>query len=179
MSRIVVFVFTIVCLAGVDASVFAQGPVRNALQELRLQRADYPGPIAYSPSDQDQRSKRLRLQTGHYGYFYNCDDEECKRNSPYICWNSQHRADWYGGWRNALRKDRRDVIQRILDGSCADGNCEQCESDQQGPTTPYYSNRGQGRNIASPQNQPARVSQRATNSPRRLPNINARSLERR
>lgn len=175
MSRFVVLLLALICLVGSWSSVSAQGPVRNSLQELRRQRADYPGPIAYSPNDQNERSKRLRLQTGHYGFFYNCDDEECKRNSPYICWNNQHRADWRNGWRNALRMDRRDVIQRILDGSCADEDCESCESNSLGYAMPQYSD--QRRANATLHRQPSRVSQRQP-SPR-LPNINAPTLQRR
>ena len=206
MSRFVVFAFALVFVAGSWSSVSAQGPVRNSLREVRQVRADYPGPIAYSPADPDFRSKRYQMQTGHYGFFYNCDGEECKRNSPYIYWGAQQNADCFNGWRTALRRDRRDVIQRILDGSCAEEDCEQCESGNQGYAMPQYGERhpalyqpriqlfplrsqlpqpgnllvqprNQRRNQMAQPNQPARVSQRNTTN--RLPIINSSSLERR
>lgn len=141
MSRFAVSALTVVLLAGSWSTAAAQGPVRNSLREVRQVRADYPGPIAYSPSDPDFRSKRYRMQTGHYGLFYNCDGEECKRNSPYIYWGAQQNADCFNGWRTALRRDRHDVIQRILDGSCAEDDCEQCEAGYQGYSMPQYGQR--------------------------------------
>lgn len=116
-------------------TVVAQGPIRKAFNELNKVKADYPGPITYSPNDPAFRSDRFRMQTGHFGYFYNCDGEEDKRNSPYICWNSQHNADWRNGACNALKKDRCDIRQRLLDGSCATcscNSCSECAAAQQG-----------------------------------------------
>lgn len=183
MSRLIVCVFTFICVFGFVVDANAQGPVRKLTRELQLQRADYPGPITYAPSDQDTRSKRLRMQTGHYGLFYNCDDEECKRLSPYICWNSQHTADWYCGWKNAWRRDRNDIIQRLFDGSCQDceGNASAGPSIQTAPA--YYGSNTPARQRLTPSrresqaqyHQPAQVQRVAG---QRLPVINAPSLGR-
>ncbi len=184
MSRLIVSVFTFVCLMGLVAPfAAAQGPIRNLTREMQLQRADYPGPIAYAPTDQDTRSKRLRMQTGHYGLFYNCDDEECKRNSPYICWNSQHKADWYGGWKNAWRKDRNDIVQRLLDGGCADCGGDDYTGEVFETAPMQYSNnspapRGLLQSLKTPQRQPQQSNPQQTVQSNRLPVINAASLGR-
>ena len=47
-------------------------------------------PRAYSPDDPWTMGKILRTEVGHGGFFYNCDSEECKRNSPYINWHHQN-----------------------------------------------------------------------------------------
>lgn len=193
MSQLVVRYFSpvaTVCLVGLFAQLaMAQGPVRNFTQDIRAQRADYPGPIAYSPSDPDTRSKRFRMQTGHYGFFYNCDGEECKRNSPYICWNSQHGPDWRNGWKKALRLDRHDVKQRIYDGACLSGQCNQCESCSQNQAPMGYgqlNKKAAGIQVAKQayqkqtyQKQVA-ATQQAEVAParQRLPIINAMSLNR-
>lgn len=153
MSRFVAGALSIVCLLVLTQWVAAQGPIRNLINETQLQRADYPGPISYAPSDQDTRSKRLRLQTGHYGMFYNCDNEECKRNSPYICWNSQHKADWYCGWKAAWRKDRNDIVQRLLDGSCQSCDCQDCAGGQASPIHVAPQQYGQVDPATQPQSQ--------------------------
>jgi len=61
----------------------------------------------YSPTDPWTRSKAIQVQTKHYGFFYNCDGEECKRNSPFIKWKGHCETD--------LPK------QRISDGGCGCG----------------------------------------------------------
>ena len=118
-----------------DTFLSAQIPllsgIQNARIEVQKQRADYPGPISYSPNDPETRSKLFRWQTGHAGLFYNCDGEECKRNSPFICWNTQHGADWRNGACEACRRDRADIKQRLIDGCCSQtqSNCK-CNSCQ-------------------------------------------------
>ena len=40
----------------------------------------------YCSEDPWIRGRIWLKQTGHFGWFYNCDCEEDKRKSPYICW---------------------------------------------------------------------------------------------
>ncbi len=74
----------------------------------------------YAPGDPWTRSKLFRVQTKHYGFGYNCDDEECKRNSPYICWKHQadHDLPARKGWWQRLSQTAAEVKQRIADGNC-------------------------------------------------------------
>lgn len=96
-------------------------------QEVRLTVRDYVTQPCrpYSPDDPCQRSKWFRLQTGHFGYAYNCDGEECKRNSPYIYWTAptNHPIPPRHRWLKEARCDLREALGRIADGSCA-----QCET---------------------------------------------------
>ncbi len=116
---------------------------RSLLSGIEKARIDYPGPISYSPSDPQTRSKRFKMQTGHFGLFYNCDREESKRNSPYICWKSQHCADWRNGACASCKRDRADIKQRLIDGSCsscqtnvAKQNCGCCSCQKDEATSP-------------------------------------------
>ncbi len=102
-------------------------------QELRKTLDDYhrARPIQYGPSDPWTRSKLFQVHTNHYGWFYNCDDEECKRNSPYICWKLHHEEDIPNHMTclERIRHEVRQVKQRIIDGAgmCAPGcACQQC-----------------------------------------------------
>lgn len=117
------------------SSSFGQGiwpkPIKTVRDEATKRRADYPGPIMYGPQDPWTRSKLYQKQTGHHGLFYNCDDEECKRNSPYINWNAQQNADWRNGFKTALKRDWCDVKQRLHDGGCLNGSCDSCNSSNQ------------------------------------------------
>lgn len=79
-------------------------------------------PFQYQPSDPWVRSKIFQIQTGHYGRFYNCDQEECKRYSPYICWKTHYEKDIpprRGLW-GGIKQDIAGVKQRIRDGA---GDC--------------------------------------------------------
>ena len=101
-------------------------------QEVRLTVRDYVTQPCrpYSPDDPCQRSKWFRLQTGHFGYAYNCDSEECKRNSPYICWTAptNHPLPPIHRWVKEARCDLREALGRIADGSCAhcESECSRC-----------------------------------------------------
>ncbi len=79
--------------------------------------------LQYAPGDPWTRGKLFNLQTKHFGFGYNCDDEECKRNSPYICWKNQTADDLptRKGWWQRLSQTTAEIKQRI-----ADGNCVQC-----------------------------------------------------
>ncbi len=81
--------------------------------------------VNYQPSDPWTRGRWFNTQTGNSGWFYNCDGEQAKRNSPYICWKPDDEpmlpplvAPWTT-WRQQLG----DVRQRIYDGSCGDQCC--------------------------------------------------------
>ncbi len=116
-------------------------PAASAVcQEVRHAIRDYfSGPITYSPFDPETRSKVFQAHTGHSGRFYNCDGEECKRNSPYICWKTNSDSlipPRRGLWRGA-KLDLAEVRQRIYDGA-GEGcrpNCEcpECRDTQQIP----------------------------------------------
>ena len=132
-TRVLPWVVLVVLSFQSSGFLAAQIPLLSGIRKARIDsqqlRADYPGPISYSPSDPEFRSKLFRLQTGHAGLFYNCDGEESKRNSPYICWNSQHSADWRNGACEACRRDRADVRQRVVDGSCCPQKKSNCQCD--------------------------------------------------
>ncbi len=105
-------------------------PTASALcQEVRHAIRDYfSGPITYSPFDPETRSKVFQAHTGHSGLFYNCDGEECKRNSPYICWKTNSDSlipPRRGLWRGA-KLDLAEVRQRIYDGA-GEGCRPNCE----------------------------------------------------
>jgi hypothetical protein len=99
-------------------------------QEFAKVRSDYgSGAVTYSPADPWTRSKLFNTHTGHSGRFYNCDGEECKRNSPYICWKTNHQSltPPRRGLLNQLRRDQGKIGQRIADGAGA-CSCPKCQS---------------------------------------------------
>ena len=84
---------------------------------------------AYQPSSPVVENRLFGLQTGHYGFTYNCDREEDKRNHPAICWQRAD-ADQLPKRMGCLARVRHEVAQvsrRILDGMCDTGccNCQQ------------------------------------------------------
>ncbi len=95
-------------------------------QEVRKTMRDYVTEPCrpYSPDDPCQRSKWYRLQTGHFGFAYNCDGEECKRNSPYLYWTAPTNRPLppYHRWLREARCDLREALGRVADGNCA--SCE-------------------------------------------------------
>ena len=74
----------------------------------------------YSPDDPWIRSRIWRRQTGHWGKFYNCDCEEQKRYSPYICWKNAECPFVGESWRQRWQRDKARIWQRINDGSCSE-----------------------------------------------------------
>ena len=103
--------------------------------ELAKIRDEYiKNPIRqYQPKDPWFRSNLFRLQTGHYGRFYNCDKEECKRFSPYICWkNSSCPTIPKKPCLQCVREELNKVRRRVCDGAgpCCNGgsecNCAKC-----------------------------------------------------
>ena len=87
---------------------------------------------AYAPDSPVRENKLFKYQTGHYGFAYNCDGEECKRNNPAICWQkaNQRQLPERMGCLERIRHEAAQVSRRILDGSCNSG-CESCQQ----PTT--------------------------------------------
>lgn len=128
-SRFILTACLMACLFTLASSNSANG------QELRKTLNDYKTgrPFQYQPNDPFVRSKAFQIQTKHYGLFRDCDTEECKRNSPHICWKVHHEKD-LPTTMTALQRVKHElnqVRQRVLDGagSCAgDCNCGQCQA---------------------------------------------------
>jgi hypothetical protein len=116
---------------------------KSEAQELRKQIGERHGkPIVnYHPDDPWTRGKVYKLQAGYSGLFFNCDDEECKRYSPYICWKPDNEKMFptrIGIWGHT-KQTIAEVKQRIRDGAgdCArDCNCSKCQSNGQGVVYP-------------------------------------------
>lgn len=77
----------------------------------------------YSPTDPWTRSKAIQVQTKHYGFFYNCDGEECKRNSPFIKWKGHCETDLPQKTccLDRVKRELDEIKQRISDGGCGCG----------------------------------------------------------
>ncbi len=100
------------CLVGFCLTSF------STVQAQTLRR-DYvvDAPIQYRVSDPWDRGLVFRRHIGHAGFFYNCDNEQCKRQSPYICFKSEHR----GCRETCLNKWRRQIAEakwRLDAGGC-------------------------------------------------------------
>ena len=102
----------------------AHGQLAQAIDDYKHDR-----PFQYAPSDPWTRSHLFNRHTKHSGFAYNCDGEECKRNSPYICWKTHCENDLPArvGWWNRLNRTAAEVKQRIADGSCTT-SCQETAS---------------------------------------------------
>ena len=130
-----------------ESTTSAQQPVRNQIQKTRAEvnqvKIDYRDgrPFQYQPSDPWTRSKTFKTHIGHGGKFYNCDGEEDKRNSPYICWKTHHEYDLPPKQKfwPSLQCEIAEIRQRIRDGAgacCQDqGTCD-CQTCQSGDVAP-------------------------------------------
>jgi hypothetical protein len=109
-------------LALASLSVSAADSVAQLRSEVRQVRTDYGlnNQIQYAPDDPTTRSRLFTLQTGHAGAYYNCDGEECKRNSPYICWKTAHSDRLHRTFWDVTqwKRDWQRIAQRICDGGC-------------------------------------------------------------
>ncbi|WP_148618946.1 hypothetical protein [Mariniblastus fucicola] len=119
--------FIFACLAFVGVTWSADCGQAQILNKLRSDY-DTDSMIQYAPDDPATRSRLFNLQTGHAGAFYNCDGEECKRNSPYICWKTGQDDKLHCTFWDVLqwRTDRDRIAQRICDGAgacCNGGSC--------------------------------------------------------
>jgi len=76
----------------------------------------------YSPNDPWFRGMIFRTHTGHDGLFYNCDNEEAKRCSPWIRWRQRPCDDLLSCRRihNEWRQTIENAHQRLRMGSCQD-----------------------------------------------------------
>ena len=102
----------------------AHGQLAQAIDDYKNDR-----PFQYAPCDPWTRSHLFNRQTKHSGLAYNCDGEESKRNSPYICWKTHYENDLPTrvGWWNRLSRTAAEVKQRIADGSCTT-SCQETSS---------------------------------------------------
>jgi hypothetical protein len=109
---------------GIAACWMNSTPIAHGQLSQVLSDYKYDRPIQYAPSDPWTRSKLFNRQTKHFGFGYNCDGEECKRNSPHICWKNTPQNDrpCKTGWCQRLNQTVAEVKQRIADGSCVDCN---------------------------------------------------------
>jgi len=132
-------------------------PNASVAQELAKIRHDYfLNPTGkYSPSDPWTRSRIWRRHTGHFGKFSNCDCEEQKRYSPYICWKNADFPFVGEGLFFQWHRDVQRIRQRIADGSCHCGcqhgdhavacDCNRCANREEKavettpPATPFES----------------------------------------
>ena len=133
-SWILILTAATVCgLLTFDTAALGQ-EVRNAIRDYRDDRV-----FNYQPSDPQHRGKLFNTHTKHYGKFYNCDGQENKRNSPYICWKPHYENDFTPrvGFCENLRRDITEIKQRISDGAgnCPSScSCRECRLGQRQPT---------------------------------------------
>ena len=94
-------------------------------QQVIYQNEDCAATEFYKPSDPWTRGKLFNIQTGNSGFFYNCDGEQAKRYSPYICWKpiTEKALPTRKGIWNSIKQDIEEVKQRVRDGSCCDLGC--------------------------------------------------------
>lgn len=116
LSRAFLVVATWLVCGGAATVAWAQMGIRQIAD-------DYRQPTHYSPDDPWTRSAVYRNHVGHFGLFYNCDGEEAKRCSPYICWKSQDNRQCQRGPWSAFLFDLALVQQRIRWGGCQDDRC--------------------------------------------------------
>ncbi len=98
---------------GLVAPVGAQNFVQDYLRQ----------PLgSYSPCDPWQKGHIFRTHTGHDGLYYNCDQEEEKRCSPWIHWPQRPCDDLFSPHRiHAEQKQTvSNAITRWRRGSCQD-----------------------------------------------------------
>jgi hypothetical protein len=107
-------------LAIISQTAFGQGIVRDAVRDYV---DDYP--VHYQPQDPWTRGVIFRNHMGHGGLFYNCDQQECKRYSPYIVWKSQpYNCLPFQPVHTTISQQICEVKQRILWGGSGCFSCE-------------------------------------------------------
>ncbi len=92
----------------------------------------------YQPNDPWTRSRFYQVQNGYAGLFRDCDNEEQKRCSPYICWKYSHCPTVRERFIDFISPDLDQVKQRIKDGAgacCGSGSpgvcsCSKCVNRQ-------------------------------------------------
>lgn len=137
MRAFLLLSFGFIVVAGLQVEI-------NAQEIAKIRDEYFDNPIRrYQPNDPWHRSILYRLQTGHYGRFYNCDNEEQKRCSPYICWkNSDCPTIPKKNCLDCINDEIFKVKRRICDGAgpcCCAGqspephqscSCAQCAAAQ-------------------------------------------------
>lgn len=127
--RVLVSAVVAIVVCGLSASSNAQTKLRSELDKIRIDYRD-GRPFQYQPSDPFVRSKLFKTHIGHGGWFYNCDNQEAKRNSPYICWKVHHECDLPPKMRciDRINCELAEIKQRIYDGAgaCCKSNCDEC-----------------------------------------------------
>ncbi len=105
---------------GVVVSGLGSQPIyAQSGSQVRLRSA------AYQPSSPVTENRLFRLQTGHYGFAYNCDGEEAKRNNLAIGWCRSHASQLPKRMSclERIRHEAAQVSRRLLDGMC-DSGCD-------------------------------------------------------
>ena len=127
--RIILSLFVCLVASSLMFDATQAQEVRKAIRDYRTER-----PITYSPSDPWTRGKVFNTHTGNYGWFYNCDGQEDKRNSPYICWKTHYEKDIppRRGFWGGIKMDVAAVRQRVNDGAgaCCQSDCQCAECNQ-------------------------------------------------
>ena len=92
--------------------------------ECQTYRKDYrvDAPIKYQASDPWDRGFIFRNHINHAGFFYNCDGEECKRNSPYLFY-TQATPDCRLRTRDYIKRQLNEVRWRVQAGGCGEADC--------------------------------------------------------
>lgn len=115
------------CVSAIGAltPTTASGQLAQAVDDYKHDR-----PLQYAPSDPWTRSRLFNQHIKHAGWFYNCDGEQCKRNSPYIFWKTHQENDLPARtpWWQRVNQTVAEVKQRIADGGCADGSCDPAQT---------------------------------------------------
>ncbi|MGI9496543.1 MAG: hypothetical protein ACR2NK_10850 [Mariniblastus sp.] len=118
------FSSTIMILTTLFSGYFCIATDANAQQVVYKNENCAPTDF-YKPSDPWTRGKLYNIQTGNSGLFFNCDGEQAKRYSPYICWKpiTEKALPTRKGIWNSIKQDIAEVKQRVRDGSCCDLGC--------------------------------------------------------
>ncbi len=115
------FPTTKILMLAVGVATFCYGGDHASAQLIpALKTRQFEPSYNYAPSDPWTRSNATQVQTKHYGFFYNCDSEECKRQSPYIKWKGHCETDLPKKTccLDLIRRELDEITQRISDGGC-------------------------------------------------------------
>lgn len=133
-------------MAGLCWGLAATAVAQSVYQDYHVNRTGF-----YSPSDPWVKGHIFRTHTGHDGLFYNCDNEEDKRCSPYIRWPQRPCDDLLSLKR--VHQERvqtiHNAINRVQMGSCR----EDCNTwGTQYPPGAGYGTAPVARDVATPAN---------------------------
>lgn len=123
------FSLTKIVILAVGIATFCCGADHASAQLIpTIKTRRFEPAFKYSPTDPWTRSTAIQVQTKHYGLFYNCDDEECKRKSSFIKWKSHCETDLPKKTccLDLIKSELNEIKQRISDGGCG---CRESECD--------------------------------------------------